>query len=310
MIEQQSLFTIRPARIEDAQKVTDLIIASDIAEYGVPDCMIEDVIGIWEEVPIESNTWIIQSEDAFVAYGYVEEMSKGRLDCYGFVHPDWYGKGARTLLLEQMEQCAATYIEDYENHGIKYELNHVIPARNEKAIALFESKGYSYVRTYSRMVIEVNSVPEIIPTSNEVTLLPCDMERDAHGLFDAYTESFKDTRGYYEKPFDEWIQKVTTEVYDLSLWFVAYRGDELVGFIICKNFPEGTYVDLLGVKRSGRKMGIGASLLTTVFKESYQRGISSVLLNVDSNSLTGANRLYENVGMKPMFQMSMYQKTN
>ncbi|MFS0862856.1 GNAT family N-acetyltransferase [Fredinandcohnia sp. 179-A 10B2 NHS] len=303
-------YSFRPATLEDAKLVTELIIASDIAEYGVPDCTIEDVLDIWSNIPIETNTWIIKKDETLVGYGFLEEMSKGRLDCYGFIHPSWYGNGAGTLLISQMEQRAKEYIVDYEKDQIPYELNNYIPATNPSAISLLEGNKYTFDKVYSRMVIDMKAEPEVTPLAEDVVLLPYNSERDSKGLYNAYVESFQDTRSYYEEPFEDWIRKRNTEQHDQSLWYVTYFNEELVGFIICKNFPEGTYVEYLGVKRTGRKKGIGSALLTTVFKESYNRGIKTVLLNVDANSLTGANRLYESVGMNATFQIACYRKTS
>lgn len=304
------IYSVRPATLEDAKLVTELIIASDIAEYGVPDCTIEDVLDIWSNIPIETNTWIIQKEETLVGYGFLEEMSKGRLDCYGFIHPSWYGNGIGSLLISHMEKRAQEYIAGYEKEHIAYELNNFIPATNPLAISLLEGNGYTFDKVYSRMEINMKEEPVVTTLPEDVILVPYNSERDAKGLYNAYVESFQDTRSYYEEPFEEWIRKRNTEQHDPSLWFVTYFKDELIGFIICKNFPEGTYVEYLGVKRAGRKKGIGSALLTTVFKESYYREIKTVLLNVDANSLTGANRLYESVGMKPTFQIACYRKTS
>ncbi len=304
----QQSYTVRAARMEDAREVTDLLIAFDIAEFGVPDCTIEDIFEIWSDLPLETNTWVIVHEDRIVAYGFLEERRKGRVDCNGFVHPEWNGKGIGSLLVNLFEQRAVPYITQYKEEGITYEFNNFIPAKNEAAISILESKGYKLDKVFSRMVIDLTSEPEVPALADDISLLPFDMNRDAKGLHEAYVESFKDTRSFNDEPFEKWIIKKTTEQYDQSLWYVAYFQSELVGYIVCKNFPEGTYVELLGVKRSGRRKGIGASLLKTVFRESFKRDIRTVLLNVDANSLTNANKLYESVGMKAAFQNACYTK--
>ncbi len=305
---QPIVYKVRSAKIEDANEVTDLIIASDIAEYGVPDCSIEDVLEIWGDIPIETNTWIIENEDRIVGYGFLEERSKGRIDSCGFVHPGWYGNGIGSLLVDNFEKRAISYISQYKEEGIDYEFNSFVPAKNDSALSLFENRGFKLDKVYSRMIIELTAEQAITAIAEDVSILPFDMDRDALGLFDAYVESFRDTRSFYPEQFENWIQKKTTELYDQQLWHVAYVQEELVGFTVCKTFPEGTYVELLGVKRSGRKKGIGADLLKSVFNKSYEKGINAVLLSVDANSLTNANRLYERVGMKATFQTACYKK--
>lgn len=302
-------YSIRAAKFEDAQRVTDMVIAFDIAEYGVPDIMIEDVIELWSnDIPIETNTWIIESENQIVAYGFLEERSVGRIDCYGFVHPEWYGKGIGSLLLNCTEERANQYISTYPE-DLQYEINVFAPAKSESAKSLITGRGYHLDRVYSRMVIDLESSVEVPALPADVKLLPFNMERDAKGLFEAYVESFKDTRSSYETTFEEWIQKKQTDQHNQKLWTVAYLNEELVGFTVCKDFPEGTYVELLGVKRAGRRKGIAMALLKTVFNESLKAGISTVLLSVDANSITNANQLYEKAGMRPMFQTACFKKT-
>ena len=71
---------------------------------------------------------------------------------------------------------------------------------------------------------------------------------------------------------------------------------------------DGLFIDLLGVKREYRKHGIGKALLLHTFGIAYQRNQKTILLYVDSDSLTNANRLYQSVGMRPHSQTAVYMK--
>ena len=61
--------------------------------------------------------------------------------------------------------------------------------------------------------------------------------------------------------------------------------------------PELGYVGLLGVRREARGRGIGEALLRRSFVTFYELGKQGAQLVVDSESSTGADRLYERVGM-------------
>jgi ribosomal protein S18 acetylase RimI-like enzyme len=67
--------------------------------------------------------------------------------------------------------------------------------------------------------------------------------------------------------------------------------------------PELGYVGWLGVRREARGRGIGEALLRRSFVKFYELGKLGAQLVVDSESSTGANRLYERVGMtaRPRF---------
>jgi GNAT superfamily N-acetyltransferase len=68
------------------------------------------------------------------------------------------------------------------------------------------------------------------------------------------------------------------------------------------------WVNVLGVRRPWRKRGLGLALLQHSFGEFYSRGKHRAGLGVDASSLTGATRLYEKAGMKPIRQFTVSQK--
>ena len=64
----------------------------------------------------------------------------------------------------------------------------------------------------------------------------------------------------------------------------------------------------LAVRRPWRLRGLGLALLRRAFGEFYSRGTRKVTLAVDSQSLTGATRLYERAGMRVERLYSVYRK--
>jgi mycothiol synthase len=58
------------------------------------------------------------------------------------------------------------------------------------------------------------------------------------------------------------------------------------------------WISILGVRRPGRRRGLGEALLRHAFRELHTRGLRRVGLSVDAESPTGAMRLYERVGMR------------
>ena len=61
---------------------------------------------------------------------------------------------------------------------------------------------------------------------------------------------------------------IKTESFDPSLWFLAFAGDELAGFSLCRQSsidPNAGYVATLGVRRPWRKQGLGEALLLHSF---------------------------------------------
>ena len=88
--------------------------------------------------------------------------------------------------------------------------------------------------------------------------------------------------------------------------------EEIVGMALCSpksnEDPEMGWVNTLGVRRPWRRKGLGLSLLQKTFGEFHNRGKLRVGLGVDSESLTGAIKLYEKAGMKSIRQFDLYEK--
>jgi len=108
------------------------------------------------------------------------------------------------------------------------------------------------------------------------------------------------------------MKRTQTSEFDPYSWFIAKDGDQIVGMSLCRAaMPEDenmAWVDTLGVIRPYRKQGIGEALLLHTFDDFYCRGKTAVALGVDAQSLTGATRLYEKVGMKPYLRFEVLEK--
>ena len=90
-------------------------------------------------------------------------------------------------------------------------------------------------------------------------------------------------------------------MWDDSLVWLAMGGDDVAGINVCLRYNgakrDQGYVATLGVLPPWRGRGLARCLLTTAFEEYRRRGMKSVSLHVDADSITGATRLYTGVGM-------------
>jgi ribosomal protein S18 acetylase RimI-like enzyme len=72
--------------------------------------------------------------------------------------------------------------------------------------------------------------------------------------------------------------------------------------------PDLGWIRVLGVRRPWRGCGRGRALLLHAFREFRRRGFARAGLGVDAESPTGANRLYESVGMRVSARFEIYEK--
>jgi mycothiol synthase len=173
-----------------------------------------------------------------------------------------------------------------------------------------ERHGYSLIRHSYRMRIDFTGEPPLPEWPHGVTVRPA-TDADIRVVYDTYTETFQDTWEFGRDPFDEWRHWMVEDDVDLSLWYVAESGGEVAGIALCKAWEaeEGLgWVRVLGVRRPWRRKGLGRALLLHVFQEFHRRGFHGVGLGVDAESLTGAQRLYENAGMRVHRRYDIYEK--
>ncbi len=177
------------------------------------------------------------------------------------------------------------------------------------ANAFLEAAGYTQTRHYWRMSIELRKPPAPPGWPDGLALAALDPERDLEAIVHASREAFQDHYGTVDGSFEaevertrHWIKRDPT--FDPSLQFIActVKDGEIAGFCFCAPHDAGdattAYVQALGVRPAWRRRGLGRALLLHAFGEFHRRGVDMVALHVDSQSLTGATRLYESVGMR------------
>ena len=127
-------------------------------------------------------------------------------------------------------------------------------------------------------------------------------------------DAFRDHYGFVDRPLDEQLEQIRHAMdrpdFDPALWWHVYDGEQVVANCWCNNNHEGDhtvgYVQSIGVRKPWRGRGLGKSLLLHAFGEFYRRGMKGAALDVDAESLTGATRLYESVGMSMAHRNAIY----
>jgi mycothiol synthase len=306
MKTEEQNFIIEHPQMKDAQEVTDLVALCDIEAIGEPDISLSDTIDMWNSIKIATDAWIVRSKDnVILGYGFVEETGENRMDTCVFVHPHFKNQGIGSMLLTKVEERAAQITESKSG---EQRLMNQIPFTNIAARNLVEARGYQFSRLYERMKIQLNGQPSLPQIPNGMTIRTFQPDQDEMILFELYDETFQDSWGYSKKDYSEWIHQKKGDQYDPSLWYIVWQDTEPVAFLMSRMQEDGLFIDLLGVRKPWRKKGVGQAMLLHVFQESYHRGQNTILLYVDTDSLTNAHRVYKQVGMNPDSQTAVYKK--
>ena len=303
-------YVVCPPLMIEAQGVADLIAARDIADYGSTDANVEEVQNYWEapRFDLQQDARIVVAPDGLiVGYEEVYPRSDERLEFDGFVHPREAGRGFGMLLLRWAEERARERVDGMLTRGPVI-LRGNTTAVDQNAIAMFNAEGFALVRQFWRMEIEMSVPPDRSAWPAGITVRTMQLDRDARVAHAVIEEAFADHWGHLPRSYEDWEQAVLQrDGFDPTLTFMAFDGNEVAGVVV-NRYRDIAWVGQLAVRRAWRKRGLGLALLLHSFNEFYQRGHRAVGLGVDSQSLTGATRLYEKAGMRVTRRYDTYEK--
>ncbi len=294
-------YSVRPAAPNDIEAVYALIANQNVADYGETMLTIDDLRKSWQHINFENETCTAYADGKLAGYAellngdspyiYLEDRSNVDL---GF-----------QLLTILEEEAVNRRTEDVR-------LVTRISEKNKTLLQLFASNGYRSDLSFLIMEV-VMSEPSATPQWPErISVRTFILAQDEDAAYQADEEASQD-KGYHPRlSFEGWVKRVgmDRETFDPSLWFLAVEENKIVGVALNVYAHETNtgWVDHLSVRPAWRSKGIGRSLLLHTFGEFYRRGVERVKLSVDSNSLTGAPRLYESVGMKTIQRYHIYKK--
>jgi mycothiol synthase len=288
-------FEFREPTEQDVQRVAELCNAYERAVSPEPEiASAEDLLLWWRR---EAEMRLVLDGETLVGFAYLQRRH-GRWDGDGWVHPDAFGRGVGTAIVDWIEQRARELGSPEARTGILQ--------NDERAACLLRGRGFAPIRSFFRMVVDLDEEPSpaVWPEGFSVAALEQGEERD---LYRVLEDAFVDHWGHTERIYEEWLATHTIE-HELS--FLVRTGAEIAAGALCQRELFGMgWVDVLGTRREYRRLGLGEALLRHAVRELYRRGARRVGLGVDSENPTGATRLYERVGMRVASAADVYAKT-
>jgi len=301
-------YAMRPATKDDGPGIHALMAAFDTAEWGDASTSLGQVEDILNEVDPSQDTWLVTGPTGdIVGFAYITQRRHIRMDVEGYVHPDHTGQGIGTSLVRVSEARAREHVF-LAPEGTRVVVQNWINANSDDACALLEGEGYTPFRYFLRMEATLDGNLPAPEWPQGVIVRTCEAESDRRLMYVAMEDAMADHWGFVPRTWDEWIEPKSGSSYDPSLWFLAMRDDEPIGGAICSVVEGIGWVDSLGVRAGGRKQGLGMALLRHAAREFVSRGVTRMALGVDSDSPTGATRLYERAGMHVAQRHATYGK--
>lgn len=237
---------------------------------------------------------------------YVDRTSEHRTQIAASLYA-WVEQQAHALMqfrkVQQTQLDATPFADDTEQRSWLSEagydkhrtwLNMSRPVHAEEATSLAPPREGVVVR-------RVASHENGLPVASDLQLV--------HQMLE---ESFEDHFNSYRESFPEFVQRLREDPgHRWDHWWLAFveiDGELLpAGAVVGAVLPagdgatEGSYVEYIGVHRRARGRGVAKSLLHTVIADAAERGRDHVGLEVDLESPTGANEIYESMGWRTKY---------
>lgn len=297
--------------LDAVEEASACLIECSVEELGHPDLSPATLHAMWTSpgVVVGRDVVLVRDpSDELVAVEAVENREPHvRTSTWGGVRPGHTDRGIGAALMGWAAAQARSRIDIAPPDA---EVVHEVwfAAGHSKSESLMANEGFVVNRFFNQMGIAFDGPPQrpTQPAGIEIRQLRLGVDEEQAAL--TADEAFADHFGYLPERheqviqrFEHWLAQPDT---DPSLFWIAWDGDEMAGHLW--GWPEGDInsdygeVGSLGVRRPWRGRGVGTALLLWSFGEFHRRGRRGAELVVDAESLTGALRLYESVGMSTL----------
>lgn len=294
--------SLRTASDADAHAIGQFINVCTTTYQGIPRSSEHDALERLHQNGSDParDSFLVYLREDLVGFGHVWRFTATEVKCFARTHPEATGRGVGSLLLERCERRAAELL-DGDDRG---RLTTTSWAADTHAGPLLEGRGYDPIRHFLKMTIEAASVPAAAPPwPPTVRPRPFVDGADDEPLYEAFRAAFAEHWGSLSETREQWWHERRDRrpagEFDPSLWMLAVdEADRVVGFSLCEETRSGIgRVAELGVVPSSRARGLGYALLVHSFQLLKERGAGEITLDVDTDNLTSALRLYLKAGM-------------
>lgn len=226
---------------------------------------------------------------------------------YGGVRPSARGRGIGRQLFTWQSDRGVQQLASSEKTLPGWLITSAEESATSSA-ALYSRFGFRIARYFLELTRDLSDPIIPRPLPSDFRLVPYSEEWDAATLR-ARNASFRDHWGSQPVNEEMWHSFVNRSIARPDLSFLAVAtssdgGEEVAGLVMSSVTEEdwelqgfsSAYIDLVGVTREWRGRGVAAALLTTALEAIAATGLERAVLDVDSDSLTGALGLYTGVG--------------
>jgi mycothiol synthase len=299
----------RPLRPEEqVQQLAELFNAAERA-IGGDDWIVHDELHhelTYPGLDHARDTSLWEDEEGLLAYAYLHFRQGAEPDAFlrFRARPDAGGREVEPAIFDW---AAARVAEARQERGIAYSFRCGAQSYDTARIALIEGQGFRPTRYFQRLSCPLDEQLAQPAFPAGYRLRNFAGEADLEPWAEMFNQSFVDHWNHEDLTPERLRYYLSEPGYRPDLDLIAIAADgTFAGFCTCaletaaqtgKDYDLG-FIQVLGVRRGHRSLGLGRALLLAGMQRLREEGATVAALNVDAANPSGAGRLYAAVGFQ------------
>jgi ribosomal protein S18 acetylase RimI-like enzyme len=314
-------YEFRPLRRDDVPALYELLLAAERADDRNLVQTLEDLQrefdDPWSRAEVDTlAAFTPAGQLAALARTFQNPQPEGEVRCYLSVeaHPSHRLNGLEDALLGWAEDRGQQRL--LQASDAARVLRFGIQETQTKRQAQLRQRGFSPVRYFYRMQRELSEPIAAVQLPGDLALRTYtpDLSEAVHA---AFNEAFRDHWSFDPVSDEDWqMFFVERASFRPDLTYLVMCGNEVAGFSLNGVSPEENarrgrsegWIEELAVRRPWRKRGVATALLCAAMHAFKAENLQHAMLGVDTENLSGALRVYERVGFKPVKRFVTFQK--
>jgi mycothiol synthase len=317
-----SEFEFRALRRADVSALYELLLVVEQADERDLVQTLEDLQrefdDPWSDAEIDSlAAFTLEGQLAGYARTFQNPDPEDEVRCYLAVevHPVQRANGLEDALLDWAEERGRQRLLLAAGDASRM-LRFGIHDTQTKEWAQLEQRGFGIVRYFYRMQRDLSEpIPALqLPDDLALRVYTPDL---SEAVLSAFNEAFRDHWSFDPVTDEDWQTFfIGRTSFRPDLTYVVMDGNEVAGFSLngisleenARHERSDGWVEVLAVRRPWRKRGVATALLCASLHAFKAEGLYHAMLGVDSENPTGALRVYEHVGFKPVKRFIQFEK--
>ncbi len=305
----------------DYEKMLPILYADRLSQGLEESVTLPDYKTSFETMPgmnVRTGVFLLERDGEPIGYSTVRAVPEAdgaiRYAHYGSVLPAWKQRGIGRAMIRHSENVLRELAKTHDADAPKF-FQTFLHSAQTGLVHLLEQEGYASARYFFEMLREtLDEIPEHdLPPGIETRPVEPEHYRK---IWDMMLEAFREHWGeeiHTDADFQNWLKRPHL---DPTLWHIAWDGDRVVAVVINQidetdntqyNRQRGFTEDIATLKEY-RGRGIARALIARGLRQFRARGMTEAALDVDGENATGALRLYEKLGYRPIRTVMAYRK--